>query len=169
MSNLDPLMSSNNQEWETPQWLFDVLNNEFSFTLDPCATKNNAKCSNYFDMVKDGLVQSWIGHTVFMNPPYASVSYWMKKAGNECLTGSTRAVCLVPARVDTNWWWDNVVTYGGSVSVAFIKGRIKFVGASSGAPFPSALVIYGYSSISKVSYRHITEYTNKTVHVCQTI
>ena len=35
-------------EWETPQELFDELNKKYKFTLDVCATAENAKCSNYF-------------------------------------------------------------------------------------------------------------------------
>ena len=29
--------------WETPLALYNKLNKEFNFTLDPCATKENAK------------------------------------------------------------------------------------------------------------------------------
>lgn len=34
-------------EWETPQKLFDELDSEFHFTLDPCADFGNAKCKQY--------------------------------------------------------------------------------------------------------------------------
>ena len=37
------LFSSDSCEWETPQYLFDSLNSEFHFTLDPCSTDENAK------------------------------------------------------------------------------------------------------------------------------
>ena len=36
------------KEWETPQALFDALEEEFRFTLDACATPENAKCKLYF-------------------------------------------------------------------------------------------------------------------------
>jgi len=42
------MMSSNTAEWATPQELFDELDAEFHFTLDPCATKENAKCAKFF-------------------------------------------------------------------------------------------------------------------------
>ena len=42
------LFTSNKDDWETPQDLFDELNKEFNFDLDPCASKENAKCPNYF-------------------------------------------------------------------------------------------------------------------------
>lgn len=55
------MMSSNSNEWTTPQTLFDELNREFNFTLDPCATNENAKCKKYFTINEDGLIQDWDG------------------------------------------------------------------------------------------------------------
>ena len=37
------LFAHNSGDWETPQVLFDSLNKEFTFTLDVCASKENAK------------------------------------------------------------------------------------------------------------------------------
>ena len=37
--------SSKTQEWETPIDLFTVLADEFGFTLDACASPQNAKCA----------------------------------------------------------------------------------------------------------------------------
>ena len=61
------LFTSNSEEWATPRKLFDELNAEFGFTLDPCATPENAKCERYFTKEQDGLSQPW-GGTVFCNP-----------------------------------------------------------------------------------------------------
>ena len=62
--------SSKSNEWTTPQYLFDELDDEFKFTLDPCATDENAKCSKYFTIEDDGLSKDWSKDVVFMNPPY---------------------------------------------------------------------------------------------------
>nr|WP_256098324.1 phage N-6-adenine-methyltransferase [Staphylococcus haemolyticus] len=62
--------SSKSNEWTTPQHLFDELNQEFNFTLDPCATEENAKCSKHFTIEDDGLSKDWSNDVVFMNPPY---------------------------------------------------------------------------------------------------
>ena len=70
--------------WETPRWLFDELNREFRFTLDPCATKKNAKCKKFYSKKDDGLSKSWKGERVFMNPPYGRViGAWVKKIHEE--------------------------------------------------------------------------------------
>lgn len=47
--------------WETPQALFDKLNGEYGFTLDPCALPENAKCERYFTPDDDGLSKNWGG------------------------------------------------------------------------------------------------------------
>lgn len=55
------LFSSKSDEWETPQDVFDSLNAEFDFDLDPCATSENHKCDRYFTQEQNGLVQNWGG------------------------------------------------------------------------------------------------------------
>lgn len=42
------LFSSNTDDWATPQDLFDALDAEFHFTLDPCSSEQNHKCDRYF-------------------------------------------------------------------------------------------------------------------------
>lgn len=129
---------SNTPEWSTPQDLFDKLNCEFKFTLDPCATPENAKCDRYFTKLDDGLSKPWSNEIVFMNPPYGrEISKWIKKAYQESLNGAT-VVCLIPSRTDTSWWHD----YCAKGEIRFIRGRIKFGGSKNGAPFPSAIVIF---------------------------
>ena len=129
--------SSKSYEWETPQDLFDELDAEFGFTLDPCATPENAKCARFFTKEQDGLKQKW-GGVVFMNPPYGKViGNWMQKAYLESLRGAT-VVCLVPARTDTRWWH----SYAMKGETRFIKGRLKFGGSKNSAPLPSAIVIF---------------------------
>lgn len=53
------MFSSNTDMWETPQWLFDQLNEEFHFTVDVCAVAENAKCRTYFSPEVDGLSKDW--------------------------------------------------------------------------------------------------------------
>lgn len=132
--------SSKTDLWSTPQNFFDKLDDEFNFTLDPCATPDNAKCDKYFTIEDDGLAQDWSNDIVFMNPPYGrAIRHWIKKAHDESRKGAT-VVCLVPARTDTSYWHDYVI--GGGAEVRFIKGRLKFGGSSNSAPFPSAVVIF---------------------------
>lgn len=59
--NKELFFSSKTNEWETPLDFFNDINKEFNFNLDPCATDYNHKCSKYFTLLEDGLLQSWGG------------------------------------------------------------------------------------------------------------
>ena len=58
------MFSSKTPEWATPQHVFDELNKEFDFTLDPCSTHENAKCEYHFTKEEDGLSQKWGGQKI---------------------------------------------------------------------------------------------------------
>ena len=131
--------SSKSNEWYTPQYLFDELNEKYQFTLDPCASHENAKCDKYFTIEDDGLTKDWSKDIVFMNPPYGrNIKHWIKKAYEESVKGAT-VVCLIPARTDTTYWHDYI--FNNAYNIKFLKGRIKF-GAVNSAPFPSAIVVF---------------------------
>lgn len=133
------LFSSNTEEWETPQELFNKLNKEFHFTLDVCATRHNRKCSVYYTKEDDGLNQVWFG-TSWMNPPYGrDIGKWIEKAYNTAYCGLGTVVCLLPARTDTKWWHKYIMK---ATEIRFIKGRLKFSGTKNSAPFPSVIVIF---------------------------
>ena len=51
--------SSKRSEWRTPQWLFDLLNEEFRFTLDAAAQARNALCRRYIHPGTNGLSVDW--------------------------------------------------------------------------------------------------------------
>jgi len=133
---------STNQEWETPDAIFEPLNQEFRFTLDVAASKNNHKCQRYITEKDDALSKSWAGEVCWLNPPYRQVKLWIKKAYIESQNGAV-VVCLVQARTNTNWWHD----YCMKGEVRFIRGRPKFKGCIHGLPQPLAIVIFrGYGN-----------------------
>lgn len=135
------LFSSKSNEWSTPQDFFDNLNNEFNFTLDPCATKENRKCEKYFSIEQDGLKQDWSNNIVFCNPPYGKEIYkWVEKCYMESKKDNTTVVLLIPARTDTKYFHEYI--YNKVKEIRFIKGRLKFGNQSNSAPFPSILVIF---------------------------
>ena len=134
--NTDLMFSSKSCEWSTPQDFFDKLNDEFHFTLDVCATPENAKCEHYYTKEQDGLSQPWTG-TVWCNPPYGRgiTEKWVKKASET----DTTVVMLLPARTDVQWFHDYIYH---KAEIRFIKGRLKFGGCKDSAPFPSMVVIF---------------------------
>ncbi len=122
--NTDVLFSQKSDVWATPQWLFDALDREFGFTLDPCSDGTNAKCAKFYT-------------------PTDSVRKAYGSAG-----GGATVVCLVPARTDTEWWH----TYAMKGEVRLIKGRLKFGDAVNPAPFPSAVIVFRPKAFSLNSW-----------------
>jgi phage N-6-adenine-methyltransferase len=136
-SKFQTLFSSKSDAWSTPQWFFDALDAEFGFEVDVCASPQHAKCPVYYTPEVDGLKQEWYG-TVFCNPPYGrQIGAWVRKAFESSRRGTT-VVCLLPARTDTKWWHQYVMR---AAEIRFLRGRLRFGDAKSGAPFPSAVVI----------------------------
>jgi phage N-6-adenine-methyltransferase len=130
------MFTSNRDDWETPEDLFRQYDDRFHFTLDVCATAKTAKCERYFTKEQNALVQDWTGERCWCNPPYGrTIGDFVKKAAeSKALT-----VMLIPARTDTKWFHIYIYMHR---PIEFIKGRIRFVGAESTAPFPSMIVIF---------------------------
>ena len=118
------MYSSKKHDWETPQDLFDELDEEFDFDLDPCTNGENQKCDKYFTKEQDGLKQDWQGHNIFVNPPYGrQIKHWVKKCYEEGQKENTTVVMLIPARTDTRYFHDYIYH---KAEIRFIKGRLKF-------------------------------------------
>ena len=160
------LRTSNTPEWATPQDFFDELDEEFGFTLDVCATPENAKCERYFTEADDGLAQDWSGEVCWMNPPYGRViGGWMRKAYEESQKGAT-VVCLVPARTDTAWWWDTAMKVWPH-GIRLVRGRLKFGDGQGSAPFPSAVVVFGQAPHIDVPCDYVCDAHLDALRVCR--
>lgn len=137
MADIRATQTSETDEWSSPLWLYELLDEEFRFGLDPCATSQNALCEHYFTKEDDGLKQPWLD-TSFVNPPFSAIAKWTEKCYQTAVDGQATVVSLVPARTDTRYWW----SFTRHAEIRFLPGRLRFGGAASGAPFPSAVVIY---------------------------
>ncbi len=141
MKNTAVMFSSASEEWATPHDFFDKLDALFHFTLDPCATSENAKCPKYYTKEEDGLAQSWEGEVVFCNPPYGkAIKEWVRKCYEESQKLNTTVVALLPARTDTKYFHEYI--YYKARGIHFVKGRLKFGGCKNSAPFPSMVVFF---------------------------
>lgn len=100
--------------WQTPQWLYDQLNAEFNFDFDPCPIHSTF----------DGLIIPW-GKSNFINPPYNRIDKpkFIQKAYDEWRGGAT-CVLLIPAATGTNQFHDLILPHA---EIRFLRGRIAFV------------------------------------------
>jgi hypothetical protein len=143
------LLSSVRMDWNTPDSVLCPMR-EFSqaaygnaqIALDPCSNGQSiVDASSSFDAASDGLAHSWrCNGLVYLNPPYGrAIKAWMQKAAQEA-AGGVQIASLVPARVDTKWFQEAAKS---AQCILFMRGRVRFVGAPSSAPFPTAIIYWG--------------------------
>lgn len=124
------LATSKSDRWFTPP---DLLADIEAFLgagyLDPCPPALPGQ------QIQSGLWMAWSG-SVYVNPPYGrAINAWIRKAMTEPVD---ELLLLVPARTEMAWFqplYDH--------TFCFIRGRLRFSGATENAPFPSALVYRG--------------------------
>ncbi len=107
-------------DWETPRWLFRMLDAEFNFSVDAAASAQNALCQTFFE---DAFTADPRGVSIFCNPPYGrNLPEWIELFIRWRATNTV--VALLPAATDTRWFqmvWDT------ADEIRFItSGRITF-------------------------------------------
>lgn len=128
----EAIFSAKSDHWSTPSHVYEDLNKEFLFDYDPCPLQSDDITS---------LLKEWRG-AVFINPPYSNIYNFIEKGLIELKKGNaTVCVYLLPSRTGTKWWHDHVIPY--AKEVRFIRGRLKFGGSNTNAPFDSVIVIFG--------------------------
>lgn len=111
--------------WATPSYFYNPLNQEFNFDFDPCPLNNGEILPE-----NDGLKIDW-GNRNFVNPPYSVKlkTAFIEKAVEESGKGKL-CVMLLPVSTSTKLFHD-IILPNISEPVRFIKGRIKFEGFDS--------------------------------------
>ena len=134
MRSMHALFSAATDRWETPGELKAALYREFGLNFDPCP----------IDGTQNGLAplfSCWRDKRVFCNPPYGpGVANWIERGFEADI-----AVFLLPARTDTRWFHELCLPY--AAEIRFLKGRLKFSGATNSAPFPSMIVIFCHGGV----------------------
>jgi len=145
---MSKLTLQDSDQWETPQWLFDELNEEFNFDFDLCATDKNTKCHWHItDYLKPLPHYCNDGINCFMNPPYSNPLPFVQKAWED--SKRCKIVCLLKCDPSTKtfavfWDYDNHCPKEGA-QIRFIPKRLKFeymgYPGRHAAAFPSMIVI----------------------------
>lgn len=123
------VFSSKSDHWSTPTSIYSKLDAEFGFNFDPCPLMS----------ASDGAKIKWSGR-VFCNPPYSKIKDFLRRGlYHLALHDCEFIVYLIPARTDTAWFHDYCY---GKAELRFLRGRLRFGGATGNAPFPSMLAIF---------------------------
>ncbi len=128
--------------WKTPAFLVDKIAGFSEIGLDPCTDPTNpVGAKSIFIEANNGLDKPWINYgLVYVNPPYGrGIKLWADKIVNEADHGA-EIIALTAARTDARWFQKLLFK---SQSCCIIRGRLRFEGAESSAPFPSSLFYFG--------------------------
>lgn len=117
-----------NDNWKTPEYFYNELNNEFNFDFDPCPYNE--------DLITDdnnGLLIDW-GKSNFVNPPYSRnlKEAFVKKAILMQKLGKT-SVLLLPVSTSTILFHNYILP--NATEIRFLKGRIKFLSKDKNGNF----------------------------------
>jgi hypothetical protein len=123
------------QTWTTPRAFFDVLHEEFAFTLDGAAADENALLPRASTL---GAPMSWRGERVFCNPPWSEIAPFIDLAA-----AAELACLLVPARTNARWF-HRALDLGAQVR--FFKPKLKFGAATKTSPVDCCLLLFGVSA-----------------------
>ena len=137
---------------ETTRSVFDPLHERFRFTVDVAAAAHNTKLPRYYDLDRNGLLQSWDGERVWCNPPYSNIRPWVEKAWVE---RAELVVMLLPAnRTEQKWWQDLIEPHlrakQPDFACEFLPDLVRFirkgqtrVEPNDRPPFGCCLLIWG--------------------------
>ena len=123
-------------EWETPEWLFDILDKQYYFDFDCCATSRNTKLSCYpFNFLEYNVAHVTMA---WMNPPFSKALEMFKHFFKVVKKGVAIYRC---DNFETKIWQEIIFP---NASWIFIPNkRIVYEGLNGkGARFPSALIGY---------------------------
>ena len=131
-------------DWCTPQKIVDAAWRALGgcIDLDPCSNVSSlVGARREIRLPADGLAVKWTGR-VYVNPPFGrDLPRWVDKCRQSYIQNSASVVLLLPAAVDTRLWHDHIWWHASRV--CFLRGRLRFVGASASAPMACAVVYWG--------------------------
>lgn len=106
-------------DWATPPFFYEKLNEEFNFNFDPCPFMHDV--SEW-----DGLEVDW-GSRTFCNPPYSPKlkDAFVKKAVSESWAGK-KVVMLLPVSTSSKLFHEWIQPFASEIR--FVKGRLPFIG-----------------------------------------
>lgn len=153
-------LSSQRQDWNTPESILRLLHAGWpeGVSLDPCSNAASiVEAAVALDEQQDGLKADWSDGLpaqglIYVNPPYGrALPDWCAAISikHQALkdAGQMHAIAsLVPARTDTAWMRRLLI---GAEGIIFLSGRVRFLGAAAGAPFPSAIVLHQHGTLSR--------------------
>ena len=145
------------QGWCTPPKYVRAIHDFFggSVALDPCSNRHSivGAAVEYSLPAADGLVESWVYPTIFVNPPYGrdretrtTIRDWLRRCAESNARHGAEVLALVPVATNTRHW--KAFVFGAATAVSFLYDtRLRFLengkDEGKGAPMSCAMVYWG--------------------------
>lgn len=143
-----------NDNFRTPDHLFEQLNRIFNFTLDAACTIENCKCimGFYHDLGNDALKMDWSDQRVFCNPPFSQKAAFIKKAYEEVINGDCPiVVMLLPSNCQDSKAFQQYVKKNFFYET--LSGRVSFIDPETKQPMKGnnsgTTIVYFKKDITK--------------------
>lgn len=125
-------------DWQTPQELFNALNEQYLFTYDCCAKDDgsDSKCDAWcFDFLEEDNLRS--DDTCWMNPPFSKA----REMFEHYFKIVPKGVCIFRCDNMETKTWQIILKHANWILIP--PYRINYEGKTGGgAVFPSALIGY---------------------------
>ncbi len=128
-------------DWETPNLLFDRLDEQYKFIFDCCASKNNKKCLYWSKDFKE--IKTALHYVCWMNPPFSKARGMFEHFFKVIKRGIAIFRC---DNMETKIWQEIILKHADWVFIP--KGRIVYqynskLRQGKGPRFPSAFIGIG--------------------------
>jgi len=136
---MKPVQADSSPDWSTPPEIIEAYTEEFGPLHDPCPLHSET------DTLE---VPYPMDRATFVNPPYTrgQIGLWVRKCFSEWYATGSTVILLIPPYTDTAYFHENILPW---CEIRFIRGRLKFGGSSTAAPFPSMICIWPGSQPSE--------------------
>jgi len=143
-------------DWLTPKWIYEPIDQHDGIYLDPCAGEDTyiGEANPRPRSGWDGLEYEWEG-VCFVNPPFSEKVAWAEKCVEEAQRSRVERVYLLsPDCASHKSFWHAWIEPHAQFT-CFFEGRVKYVdpatGEEAGNPsFGSALHVFGDSPPTQV-------------------
>jgi len=130
--------------YQSPQYVFDWMDDIYDFDVDLAASETNTKCDVFIPESSDSLSRDWhlYAKTGWLNPPYSNIRPWVCKAAEESSKGFTTVMLINTPNGEMIY---RNIFYKAS-EIIFINGRLAFIDVNgnpkSGNTRGSCIVIF---------------------------
>ena len=158
-----------NDYWETPQQVFDTLNNIYNFEVDICCVPETAKCARYFTEQDDSLSFRWHqlsnikGKYIWCNPPYSDPKPWVQHAIDAQLN-DVGVVMLLNNDTSVGWYAE-AIQYVSKVTIIIASPKDLTEYSSGRLAFANKGVTKSQNSKGQVLF----EFDPKRVGECEVL